>query len=137
MTNNEVDVFRQSRINCKSRLTKFKTFLDRCIDQRNSDSVTVEEIRLRLNKLDENWIEYDKAQLGLEMFDPNPTRGAERSDFEETYYRYSAIVLKLINERSASSNVINERGGDTDRHLSRIAELEAELSAQRTNEKLI
>lgn len=102
MNSNEVESYRQTRTNCKTRLTKFKTFLDKCLNKENDETVSVEEIQLRLNKIEENWKEYDRAQLGLEMLAPTQNREFERSEFEDYHLRYTAIALKLINESSRS-----------------------------------
>lgn len=130
---NELDAIRQSHTNCKSRLTKFKTFLDKCLNE----PATVEEIQLCLKKIDECWKEYDRAQFGLETLAPNPNREAKRNEFEENYFTYTSIALKLINEitsKQQSRSEFEPQGGDVNQHLERIAQLEAELNIQRKNE---
>lgn len=126
----QIEAHRQSRTNCKTRLTKFKTFLDKCI----IENTAVEEIQLRLNKMDENWKEYDKAQLGLETLAPSANREIERSEFEEIHFRYCTIATKMISDhRQSLSPEPGSHGGEVN-HLTRIAQLEAELNAQRKKE---
>lgn len=48
MEKDDVDVARQIRTNCKSKLTKFNTYLEKC--RGDLSSVSVEELRLRIKK---------------------------------------------------------------------------------------
>lgn len=77
-------------------MTKFKTYIEKCIHENLNDIVDVEEMKLRLAKIEEIWDIYDKTQTKLEMLVPTPNRKMERMEFEDNYFRLFAIASKLI-----------------------------------------
>ncbi|XP_051153762.1 uncharacterized protein LOC127277018, partial [Leptopilina boulardi] len=130
MSVNEVDTARQSRTNCKSKLTKFNTFLEKCSIDENAG--TVEEIKLRLQKIEEVWSEFEKAQLTLEILAPAPSRDLDRTEFENYYFKYVSKATKMIKERTDHETVTEN--DELTRQRVQIDQLQAELNAQREAE---
>ncbi|XP_051162195.1 uncharacterized protein LOC127282137 [Leptopilina boulardi] len=132
----ELEELRQTRTNCKTRLTKFKTYIEKCTNENFNDIVDVEELKLRLAKIEETWDIYDRTQSKLEILVPNPNRETERMEFEDNYFRLCAVASKLIKERSATfvTSRFQESEVDQGHNRERIAQLEAALALQRENE---
>lgn len=57
----EVENFKQIKKNCKTRLTKFKSFLEQYSNNASKDFVTTEELELRIEKIEQCWIDFDKS----------------------------------------------------------------------------
>ncbi|XP_051165958.1 uncharacterized protein LOC127284527 [Leptopilina boulardi] len=110
--------------------------------------VSVEEVKGRLKKIEDLWNEFDEAQLVLEIKLPGPTRETDRTEFENSYFKYTAEANEII------KNIIAQTSGtgqnetirqqtialqlETENELIRqrtiAAQLEVELNTQRNNE---
>lgn len=109
MSQTEIDKAKQAKKNCKTKLTKFHTFLEKCLTDRKCN---IEEVKVRFKKMEEMWLEYDQAQLILEVVAPSANQETERVEFENSFYKYTAIASKIINEKS--SEMVRGSISDTD-----------------------
>lgn len=130
MDKTDVDVARQNRTNCKSKLIKFNTYLEKC--KSDLTVVSVEEIKGRLKKIQKLWDEFDEAQLVLEVKAQGPTRETDRTDFENNYFKFTAVENEIINQ--LTSQMPGAGQNDTVRQNTIATQLEAEneLICQRT-----
>lgn len=132
MSSDDVEVLKQIKKTCRTRLTKFKTFLERYVGIQNKDSVSIEEFRVRLSKVEGVWDEFDKAHTTLELKFPAQDLENERTEFEEYYYKYVSLGSKFLNQRT--SQVSGSEQTRSDAQSERIAQLESQIIAKREAE---
>ncbi|XP_051170292.1 uncharacterized protein LOC127287411 [Leptopilina boulardi] len=137
MSVTQLDHARQDRTNCKSRLTKFKTFLEKLKDEPR-ENIDPNALKIRLGKIEETWSQYDQAQKTIELLAPTPSREIERSEFEDNYFVYTSLAMKLINECSNQTvtmyNNDNVNQEEVERQRLRIFELETRIRVQHESE---
>ena len=125
----ELEKAKQIRTTCKSRMTKFINFLEKISEPEFSQEIDTDEIKSRLKKIEEAWNEFDKAQMVIELLGPYAGSEKERNDFEESYYKATALAEKIIKRNAPSGSSSISFANDAQQN--RIAQLEAELSNRR------
>lgn len=105
MSDEHIDKLKQLKKNCKTRLTKFKSFLEKYVNLQNKESVTIKEFETRKEKVEESWNELDRVQTELELLAPSQNLEAESVEFEEFYYRYFSLANQFLNQRKPQASV--------------------------------
>ena len=102
----ELEKAQQIRTTSKSRMTKFINFLEKISEPESNQEADTDEIKSRLKKIEKAWNEFDKAQMVIELALYAGSE-KERNDFEENYYKATALAEKIIkkNSLSASSSI--------------------------------
>jgi hypothetical protein len=103
----ELKLFIQKRGQIKSKLTRFKSFIDSFTSR---DNLT--QLKVRLSKLEEYYSEFEKTQDSIEILDSSETQLNERELFENQYFSLYAQAQDTIVSNSSPnpasiSNTIN------------------------------
>lgn len=94
--------FKTLKVQCnmlKNRLFRFEQFLNDAANHKKID-----EIDIRLQRLDETWNEFQTVQLSIELIDNSDEICAERNDFEDKYFYLVSRFRYLINTNKTHSN---------------------------------
>lgn len=83
-----MDELKGKRKQLKTKLTKFVTFLD------NYNSEQLEELKLRLEKIEEVWQSFDTIQTDIELIDE--AEETYRDNFEGVYYEIVSKARGII-----------------------------------------
>lgn len=81
----ELKQLTQKRGQSKSKLTRFKTFIDSITEQ-----TSITELKLRLAKLDGIFAEFEDIQTRIETLDSSDEQVGERDAFETLFYKVAA-----------------------------------------------
>jgi len=79
----------------KAKLTAFGNFIDRL----NEDPEKRKELKVRIEKAQGLWEEFDAIQNRIEDIQDSETQTLERSHFEDNYFKLIAAAQELQNER--------------------------------------
>lgn len=107
MSNEEIILLRRKRANIKASCTRCKSYIE-------SMDITPENVvqaKLRLDKLNDNWNQYDTVQSELEIL--VEAEAADRETFEAAFFALSGKIQLIImgegNEIEAASNMVASR----------------------------
>lgn len=95
-----MDKLRDERKKIKTKLTKFKTFVDSFTTPED-----VSELKLRLEKIEELWDKFDTVQTSIECIDANEEK-YRTPNFEDIFYKVVAQARKIIYD-SQQQEILN------------------------------
>ena len=102
MTDKEEKELTKRRASYKGRLTAFSNYLNGLEDSLNPSQIN--ELQLRLGKMENLFTQYDEVQLRLEcLADDINNQIPERNEFESTYYKLVSEAQDLLS-RNIKSN---------------------------------
>lgn len=95
------------RASHKSKLTQFKAYLDALLSCCTSlSSIQVNELNIRLSKLEELYSDYDQVQFEIENLSETPgEQYTEREAFEAKYYSAIAVGRDTLEKNAAACHV--------------------------------
>lgn len=93
------------RASYKTKLTQFKSYLDSLLSCCTSlSSIQINELNIRLSKLDSLYSEYDAVQTDIENLSEIPDEQyKERETFETQYYGAIAVARDALDKHAASA----------------------------------
>lgn len=99
----QLRLFKSRRGKVKSKLTRFKTYLDVTFQA----SMNVLELQKRLEKIEsECWSEFDSIQCEIETLDPDEDQSSERDCFEESYFDLVSVAQEYIDKSNLKQKAI-------------------------------
>lgn len=92
----------------KGQLTRFANYIY-AIDGASLSPMEVDELQLRISRMDKMLDSFDEVQLSIECIVDEPeSQEIERSEFEKSYYKILTLARKILNDCKRAESIATE-----------------------------
>lgn len=121
MAENNLIIFKNRRKAIKSHMTRLQNYLESVKAEESLDENIVNELRLRFEKFEPCFEEFNSAQASIEVLDNLEIEDREREHFEDKYFSLSSEIKTLLRAHEPSLQIEADRVSVVSSHHSNLS----------------